>query len=301
MNGRGFTLVQMMISLSLAALLLGAFVTVHGRTRQATARMESLVAVQDAAVQAMAYVAEDLRQAGYGGLGGGASIDGVTGPGDPVVIPVAGDCGPNFAVALDRPVGGRNGVYDLACPPRGVAGPGADVLVLRRLAGRLSLPEAGRLQAGQSLDGGALFIGSPPTGAVEVRDVVTSVYYVARASAESPPSLRRKTLVKGPRMLDEEIAPGVADFQIQFGVDLDGTVPRGADAYVHPDDPRVRQSGVRVVAVRVWLLTEELAPPGTVAPVVAAYADRPAWPSSARRSRHLLVRTFHLPNSDTLP
>jgi len=301
MTARGYTLVQLMISLALAALLLGAFATVHGRTRQVTARMESLVAVQDTAVQAMAYVADDLRQAGFRGLGGGASIGGVAGPGDPVVMPVTGDCGSNFAIDLDRPVEGLNGTYDLACAPRGAVGPGADVLILRRLASKASAPEAGRIQAGQSLDGGTLFIDVPPPGAAEIRDLVASVYYVSRVSADSPPALRRKTLVKGPRMLDEEIAPGIADFQLQFGIDLDGVEPRSADAYVHPDDPRISEPGVRIVAVRVWLLSEETAPPGSVAPVVSAYADRPSRPAVTRRARHLLVQTVRLPNSGTTP
>jgi hypothetical protein len=291
----------MMISLALAALLLAAFATVHARTRQATARMESLVAVQDSAIQAMAYITADLRQAGFRGLGGLAVIDGVAGPGDPVVLPVAGDCGSNFAILLDRPVEGRNGVYNLACPPRGSAGAGADVLILRRLSASESDPESGRLQAGLSLQGGALFIDTPPANPVEIRDLVSSVYYVSRNSLDSPPALRRKTLVKGPRMLDEEIAPGIADFQIQFGIDLDGLPPVGADAYVHPDDPRVVQPGVRIVAVRVWLLSEESAPPGTVAPVVPGYADRPTLPAVPRRSRHLLVQTVHLPNAGFAP
>lgn len=301
MNCRGYTLIQLMISLALAGLLLVTFATVHGRTRQATARMESLVAVQDSAVQAMAYVTEDLRQAGFRGLGGNAPIDGIAGPGDPVVIPVSGDCGPNFAVDLSHPVEGRNGTYDLACAPLGTPTTGADVLVLRRLSGALSSAESDRLQAGQSLDGGALFIGTPPPGSMEIRDLTSTVYYVSRTSTDGPPTLRRKTLVRGPRMLDEEIAPGIADFQIQFGIDLDGLAPFGADAYVHPDDPRVSQTGVRIVAVRVWLLSEETAPPGTVAPVVPGYADRPSLPVAIRRSRHLLVQTVHLPNSVMAP
>jgi len=300
-NDRGYTLIQLMISLALASLLLTAFVTVHGRTRQAMSRMESLVAVQDSAVQAMAYVIEDLRQAGFRGLGSGAPIDGVAGPGDPVMIPVTGDCGPNFAVDLDHPVEGRNATYDLACAPRGTPAAGADVLVLRRLGSALSSAEAGRLQAGQSLGGGALFVGTPPPGSAEIRDLNSAVYYVSRSSADGPPTLRRKTLVRGPRMLDEEIAPGIADFQIQFGIDLDGVTPIGADAYVHPDDPRVRQSGVHIVAVRVWLLSEDGAPPGTVAPVVPGYADRPSLPAALRRSRHLLVQTVHLPNAGMAP
>ena len=133
---------------------------------------------------------------------------------------------------------------------------------------------------------------------MEIRDLVTSVYYVAAAPGEgSAPALRRKTLVKGPRLIDEEIAPGITDLQVQFGVDLDppGT-PANVDAYVHPDDARIGQPGSRVLAVRVWLLAESRGAAGAFDPAIRGFADRPPLPPARHRSRHLLVRTFHLPN-----
>lgn len=295
----GYSLLQLLIAMSLAVVLLGAFVTVHGRSRQAVNRLAAIAEVQDATIQAMAYVGEDLMQAGFVGLPGRPErITGVAGPEDPVAIPVSGDCGPNFAVSLDRPVEGRNNRYDLACPAAGVPVEGSDVLILRRLAGRPSQAESGRLQAAINLDNGALFSDGGPVaiaGPVEVRDVVASIYYVARSGGQDgSPALRRKTLSRGPRLLDEEIAPGIADFQVLLGIDLDDM--RGVDLYVHPDDPRATGTGARLVAVRVWLLAEARAPHGTVARSISSYADRTAVSPAQSRSRYLLVRTFPIPN-----
>lgn len=295
---RGYTLVQLLVALVLTSLLLAGFVTVHGRTRQAVSRVESLAEVQDTLVQAMAYMAGDLRQAGFAGIAGAAGdMVGIAGPGDPVVLPVSGDCGRNFSLRLDRPVEAYDGRYPLDCTPHGIAKPGADVLVVRRLASHSSSAETGRLQAGLWLGGGTLFIDEPPTESAEVRDLVTSVYYVSTQRGEGNPVLRRKTLVRGPRIMDEEIAPGIEDLQVQLGLDLDGALlPVSADAYVHPDDPRLLEPGVRVVAVRIWLLSETAAPANTFAPAVAGYSGRDSLPAVPRTSRQLLVQTFALPN-----
>lgn len=298
----GYTLVQLLVAMMLAGLLMSAFVTVHGRARQSARHLESHTALQDSVMQAMAYIGDDLRQAGYLGLTGSAArIDGVVGPADPIAIPVGGDCGPNFTVRFDRPVEGRNNRYDLGCPPNGDVVAGSDVLVLRRLSSRIAPPEPDRLQASLALDRGTLFLDGTPEGpSTEIRDLVASVYYVA-GDDEAGPVLRRKTLVKGPRLIDEAIAPGIADLQLQFGVDLGPpTQPANVDAYVHPDDPRLDAPGSRVLAVRVWLLAESASPPGSVSRDIAAFADRPEVPWTRRHSRQLLVRTFHVPSGGAL-
>lgn len=296
---RGFTLLQLLVAMMLTGLLMTAFVSVHGRVRQSAVDLESRTTLEDSAMQALAYIGNDLRQAGFLGITGSPGrIAGLAGPGDAVVIPVAGDCGANFSARLDRAVEGRNNRYDLACPANGSAARESDVLVLRRLASRPSSAEAGRLQAALTLDAGTLFSdGAPPGIPSEVRDVVASVYYVAAGDGEHPSALRRKTLVRGPRILDEEIAPGIADLQVQFGVDLAPPgAPANVDAYVHPDDPRLELPGSRVLSVRLWLLGEARAAPTTTDPRIAAYADRPALAPARQRARRLVTRTFHLPN-----
>src|SRR5262249_39434970 len=111
---------------------------------------------------------------------------------------------------------------------------------------------------------------------VEVRDIITSVYYVSQDSDSRAnfPSLRRKSLqLDGSgnlAMVDEEIMAGVEDMQVQFGIDMgadkdgDGK-PDDADnngvadavngqvsRYVNPDDDASIKAG-QVVSVRVWL------------------------------------------------
>ena len=93
--------------------------------------------------------------------------------------------------------------------------------------------------------------------------------YVASSSTLIPgvPTLRRTRLtsVRGaPTILDEEIAPGVENIQIQLGVDVnaDNTV----DRYVNPgegiydlNDPNFIP-GARVITARVWLVVRGVTP-----------------------------------------
>jgi type IV pilus assembly protein PilW len=80
------------------------------------------------------------------------------------------------------------------------------------------------------------------------------------------PTLRRKVLGiqnGNPEIIDQEVAPGVENLQIQFGIDVneDNTV----DRYVNPGDPSYDPEaptgyipGARVLTARVWLVVRGL-------------------------------------------
>jgi type IV pilus assembly protein PilW len=309
-NARGFTLIELLVGVALGWLIVSGALALHEAVSRSSRQAAALAELNDTARFALAYIETDLRQAGFLGLNGdAAAIDGVAGPADPVAIPVRADCGPNWAVELTSPVAGFNNRYGLDCAPYRGALAGSDVLVVRRAEGRLARPEAGRLQLHTSLEGGRLGADgraplslSPP---VETRDVVVGAYYVSRSSSlgTGVPSLRRKLLQTGPRVVDEELMPGVEDLQLQLGLDLDppGTPGRGSvDVWVNPEDPRLADVDARVAGARVWLLVGADDPVRTARTPLPAYADRAA-PTPTDRRRLLVARSFALRNTAAWP
>ena len=106
--------------------------------------------------------------------------------------------------------------------------------------------------------------------ASSTHNLVVNSYYVASDSKLVPgvPTLRRKRLsaVGGvPGIVDEEVAPGVENLQIQLGIDINGD--NTVDRYVNPGtglyDPNDTANfvpGARVITARVWLLVRGISP-----------------------------------------
>ena len=139
------------------------------------------------------------------------------------------------------------------------------------------------------LEGIVFSAGAAPSleGETEIRDLVVHAWYVsARSSHDSgEPSLRRKTLVRGGLLRDEEILAGVEDFRVRLALDTDNDGL--ADRVVNPSASG--PSGARVVAVRFWLLLRHDSPEtGHVDSRSYSYADRAARSFDDAR-RRLLV------------
>ncbi len=206
-------------------------------------------------------------------------------------------CGSNWVLDLYMTVQGSENSYDFApagadcAAAGGGAVDGADTLTLRRAATASSAPSSTRMQRFVSRtapSNNLIFRGNASprpvvAGTEEVRNLVVQGYYVSRNSVGLPgiPALRRKSLVAGPAIVDEEIMRGVEDLQVQFGIDLgedlndDGApddlggdgladiVDGNATRYVDPDDPLL--DSAHVVAVRVWVRVRAIDPePGYV-------------------------------------
>jgi type IV pilus assembly protein PilW len=113
---------------------------------------------------------------------------------------------------------------------------------------------------------------NPLTGlpASTTHNLIVNSYYVASDSALVPgvPTLRRKRLTTvggAPTIVDEEIAPGVENIQIQLGIDVDAD--NTVDRYVNPGegvyDPNDAVNfvpGARVITARIWLLVRGVSP-----------------------------------------
>jgi type IV pilus assembly protein PilW len=103
----------------------------------------------------------------------------------------------------------------------------------------------------------------------ETHDLLINTYYVSASSTLIPgvPTLRRKTLVTlggGPAVVDQEVAPGVENMQLQFGVDVDKD--NTVDRYINPGDPILNNAdpafipGARVMTARIWLVVRSVTP-----------------------------------------
>jgi len=311
MRPRGFSLVETLIALTLGLVLLGALVALLATGRQTHGDNEHLARADEAARTALDLLASEARNAGHYGLAWpGTPIAGATAAGlpEPPGLAVGGRCIASLALDLAVPVAAADGRYALddaralgcAPGPLGRAATGSDTLTLRRVGTRAASAAAGRLQLESTPGGGRLLADGRREGGAAARltDVEVGVFYVSADSSlgRGRPSLRRKRLVGGaaPAMQDEELVPGIADLQVEFGLDRRDDGDRAVDAWTAaanvPGDADLR-------ALRLWILAESDEPDGRpVATDPLRYANREFAPPDDRRRRVLAMTTVWLRN-----
>lgn len=258
-RAQGFSLVEVLVAMTLALLLTLSMTTLHARVLRLALDAARAADAQDALRIALALLEYELAHAGYWGLSPDATaIDGRRGGAAPLAVTVSGDCGPDWSIDLDRPLQAWSSGWPLACTPYAGAMPHGALLALRRVETRSAAPEAGRLQVQADFWGGRLVADADPLPpGYEGHDLVARAYYVSPRSIgdAARPALRRKTLQRGPRLVDEEIMPGVAALAIEFGVDADPPGQPGhgqADAFVAPE-----AATAPVVAVRLTVRSHD--------------------------------------------
>jgi len=270
---RGMTLVELLVSLAIGSFLMIGTVQVYNQSRQAFTINESIARVQETAQFAMDTIETDLRMASHWGMHSrGNAVEGrsLLVNQNPQGLPLPVACGPTWANNLGRPVAGINNAYALPCGAGGVGGAQAnsDTLTARRATTAATPLSGDRLQVqtsriqGQLFANGAIPAGFSPADS-QTHDLIVNSYYVAANSDLIPgvPTLRRKTLVPsagGPTIVDQEVAPGIENMQVQFGVDIDQD--NTVDRYVNPGAPIITPGnaafvpGFRIVSARVWLV-----------------------------------------------
>lgn len=330
---RGVTLVELMVSVAIGALLMIGTITVFMQSKTGFAVNESMARLQENANYAFDVLEPEIRMAQYWGLTSRThKIQSKAGPADPtpVGLGVFNDCGPNWSIDLDRAVAGSNNngwPWGVSCggPFGGAAVATADTLEIRRVTeDSLVLLNNGviYLQTVRFQDP-VLFTGNAiPAGYSVVNSqthaLITRGFYVSTSSSlttatNAVPSLRMKNLVGallGPSVVDVEVIPGIQDMQIQFGVDTDlegvgAALGRGTvDRYVSPNSPIITTGAVgfipdaRILAVRIWLLVRSERPEtGFVDTNTYNYADQViAAPNDSFR-RLLVSKTIYLRNA----
>jgi type IV pilus assembly protein PilW len=310
---RGLGLIELLVALVVSGIIVAGVVYVYDQSRRTYTTNETVARVQEQARFVFSFIEAELQLAGGYGLtnNAGAVMLRSSLVSDDVgvehlrqvaavpaaLIPLAAHaCGRNFAVDLMLAVQGSNDEFALgpnstdACEPQGGGYlAGTDTLTVRRastlresaLAGNQLQLYVNRLAA--SADRILVGIPEPPEalrpGVTEVRNLVVRTFYVSQDSDGRPgvPALRMKRLREldhpAGAFEDEELAAGVEDLQVQFGVDTgsyDGDdapdFPIGGDEipetngfttrYVDPDDPLVDPllpNVGQVVSVRIWL------------------------------------------------
>ena len=271
--GAGLTLIELTVAMTIGSFLLVGAITVLTQGQKAFRVSESSSRLQENAGWRWPFWNPMCEWPAIFGLTTHAGvIDNRASSAQPIPagLAVRNDCEQNWTIDLDAPVAGTNNGFGWgACSPYRRAQSDADTLVVRR-TGEAETP-------GDELNAGALYVQSarygagsiftadapphdpsPPPGSRSFR-LATRGYYVSRhSSLDGPgnpvPSLRVKALAGGalgPRIVDQEVLPGVEDLQVQFGVDTDpaGRAGRGSvNRYVNPGDPIIDPRRVGVPA-----------------------------------------------------
>jgi len=273
----GMTMVEIMVALAIGSFLMIGAVTIYNQSRQAFVVNESIARVQETAQFAMDTIESDLRMASnFGRTSRGIGIEGRSLEEDvnPLGLDVPLTCGEDYVLDLGTPVDGFDNDFALTCPATDGEQPDSDVVIIRRATVDPVPPIDGRLQIQSTRVGGMLFDTDEVPDFFSALDsethalLVTS-YYVAADSELIPgvPTLRRKALVMqggNNTIIDEEVAPGIENLQLQFGIDFDGD--DAVDQYVNPNNEIYNPEapgyvdGAKVLSARVWLVVRGLDP-----------------------------------------
>jgi type IV pilus assembly protein PilW len=312
-NSRGFSLVELMIALVITLILIAGIGQIFVSSKKSFTIQDSLARQQENGRYAIELIAQDLRRAGYFGgtaiipeiIGTQPPIDADTGTGESFTCPTGDNTWGRMIYF--RIFGINDARTNYACIPASGAPNGylrGDVLVVRygspfQVGGTTVEdfvdPDTGegnnRLYLRNTVFQGRIFNGSEQgnsenqvetVAATRESVLVAHAYYIGDSGREcrgqTVPSLFRVTLSNDGTPEVEEIAYGIDQLQVRYGVDedidIDGSLdttpefidPDGdnlIDAYldankINNDDsppfdsvPHWRQ----VVATKVWLIT----------------------------------------------
>jgi type IV pilus assembly protein PilW len=294
-HSQGFSIVEMMVAMVISLILLAGIAQIFMSSKQSFTIQNTLGRQQENGRYASDVLSQDLRRAGY--WGGNADVSGVTGTEPPIAPAATCNTGDNtWARMIDRRIFGLNhtetaalGAY--ACINDGNGHSSRDVLVMRfaspwvvfptpttnqrpietnsRLYIRSSLTisdEAGRIfkgsdkaSADNDMNGGAA---APPSE--RTSELIARAYYIGPSGQTCNgipvPSLYREELDNNGRPVAEEIAYGIDNLQVRYGLDTNGD--DSVDVYLDAGSSGLNEDSEweQVVAVRYWLLTRAECP-----------------------------------------
>jgi type IV pilus assembly protein PilW len=312
---RGFSLVELMVSMAMGLFLVGGALTIYVQGR-ATHEVNSKVAeLQDNARLALDLMSRDVLLSDYWArTDEPAAISRRTGDAAnpmPAGLEPANDCYAGYYLNVEVPVDGANddqigaGNRFSACVADAAREADTDILVVRHVSAT-ETPRAALVDDTVYLISnpvtGSLFVGGQPLPAGyaaddPVNELVANAYYIGPSSTAGAgvPSLRRMTLTNGPALSDEELVPGVEDLQVQLGIDTDAD--GSVNSYLSPGSPAL--AGARIVAVRLWLrLRAEKPEVGFTDGATYEYAGRSVEPADSLR-RLVVSTTIQLRNRST--
>ncbi|MBW7931521.1 MAG: PilW family protein [Gammaproteobacteria bacterium] len=294
----GLSLIEMMVTLVIGALLIIGVVAMFSQTRSTYRTNDTVARMQENARFILSQMEPDLRMTGSWGMqNSGPNVEvpaGIT-----VTCPDGSDISAWLLNNLE-PVTASNSAYTLPCTPPATAPylAGTDVLVVRHASGAPTVLAAGVVQIQSDRSASRVFNDGTGPGGCCTFNWQTNAYYISSASSlgANVPALRRKTLV-GSIWQDEELVAGVENLQVQLGVDTDadGVV----DRYVDPDNALVNPLAfpARIIAVQLWLMMRADATDGSFSDAETYnFADVAGYAPADQFRRQLVSKTIMLRN-----
>ena len=292
---KGFSIVEMMVAMVISLILLAGIAQIFLSSRQSFTIQNTLSRQQENGRYATNVIAQDLRRTGY--WGGNADVTGVTGTEPPIAAAATCNTGDNsWARMIDRRIFGLNHTETAplaayACINDGNGHSSRDVLVMRfaspwlvfptptttqrpvennstlYIRSSLTIPDqAGRIFKGSDnsdsdndMNGGAT---APPSE--RTSELMTRAYYIGPSgqtcNGTAVPSLYREELDNNGQPVAVEVAYGVDNLQIRYGLDTDGD--DAVDSYLDAGTSGLDEDSEwdQVIAVRYWLLTRSECP-----------------------------------------
>jgi type IV pilus assembly protein PilW len=286
-GNRGFSLIELMIALVITLILLAGIAQIYLGSKKSFNIQNSLGRQQENGRYATETIAQDLRRAGY--WGGNADVYAVTGTEGTVTPAATCNTGDNtWGRMLDQRIFGLNQtqtteIGNYTCLNDGNGYAQGDVVVVRFAApwviGGTTTPaiennahlyirssltiseDAGRLFKGQDETDTAndMTPGAPPAPSERTSELIARAYYIGPSGQTcqgvAVPSLYRENLDDNGQPAAEEIAYGIDQLQVQYGIDTDGdnSVDSWLDAGVGGLDEDSEWE--EVIAARIWVLT----------------------------------------------
>lgn len=279
----GFSLIELMIAITLGFVVIGALGTVFLGARQSYRVQDGMSRVQENGRYALDLMARDIRQAGFLGCARDATVANIVSPATDFNTYTAGITGyestlPNGLTAAERIAGTdiiklqfgsaasvsvtgnmdqKNANIQLSGNPNNfVAG---DVLFVTD-CGNLDVFKATNVSQGgtvtiahsssaNSSNNLSKLYGTDS----EVMQLQTVIYYIGNGVGGAP-TLFRKRLIGSTLTAGEELAEGIQDMQILYGEDINGDF--AADRYL--DATAIGGNMTNVISVRLNLLMRSL-------------------------------------------
>ena len=269
----GFTLVEVMIAMTLSLLLSGAIVSVFVNNNYSFKQDENIATMQDDARHALREIAFDIRMAGYyadlhipasvtpnGGLTTGTDC-GPSGESNWIFRTVEAGTGNSLSITAIDNATSADAIAAHSCFQTGELLNGTDIVSIKRVAGAEAVTltsdntylrtngTVGLLFNGPTPDSPP-FVINPPLADWAYRP---SIYYI-RQYANSPgdniPTLCKKTLRGSTAdMVTECLATGIENLQIEYGIDTS----QDGHPNVYMTNPSLADMQ-NVVAARIFLL-----------------------------------------------
>lgn len=314
----GFSLVEMMISITIGLIIISALVGVLVTNSQNAKTNERTSEVQENGRYALDHLRSALRHAGYRGYTWGVKTEQLrvdTSVGSFTNECLDGGAAGGFATNLRQAVWGANDSNPFAANCLATAPLRGDVLVVRRVGAPLSNTALdlvpGNLYLRSTYAEGVQFIagagqkatqGSPAIAGVPLADFLVQeyVYYIGSDDTNANlPALRRISL-NGTTFRDEEVVAGIENLQIQF-IRFDTALNAqslDADQIVGTASSAGFTDWEEVVGVRLWLLARNSTPePGYTNTTSYQMGDQTYTVNDGFR-RQLFTTVVQLRNTD---